>query len=268
MAIRSAAGAERPVNGLTPRRRSAPSAGRRATLRRRRRAMAPHHAHGPEARPSRVGPARCGVRRRRVDRDAVVAAVSDQVPHDASQRLRTDSAAMQRGIQEHVDPRHVDSWARAPRRTGSAPRPRRPPSIVSRVASGSSPPAAGLAHPAAPPLPRERGDHGAHAHLPSGSGQTGVRTATQAGDLPCRVARSAATSRSDLSPRHPPQHLRSTRPPRRERRPQRRARRRAARTGQRGTHAHRDGCNDPRTPAPARNSWPRLGRFAAVVHGQ
>jgi hypothetical protein len=120
-------------------------------------------------------------------------------------------------------------------------------------------------------LPRERGDHGARAHLPSGSGQTGVWTATQAGDLPCRVARSAATSRSDPSgsdpsPRHPPRHLPIGSSTPSERRRLRRARRRAARAGERGIHAHGDGCNDPRTPAPVRNWWSRLGRFAAVVH--
>ena len=73
---------------------AAPSAARRGTSRRCPLVLA-HHAHLPEP-DRRVAADRLLVVRRRVDRDAVVPAVVEQVPHDQLDRLAAEAAALRR----------------------------------------------------------------------------------------------------------------------------------------------------------------------------
>jgi hypothetical protein len=61
-----------------------------------------HDADGFEA-DLLVGADGCGVRRRRVDRDAMMAMVVDEMTHDEPHRLGAESTAVQGRIQEQVD---------------------------------------------------------------------------------------------------------------------------------------------------------------------
>jgi hypothetical protein len=105
-----------------------------------------HDAHWPEADPF-VAPDRGGVRRRRVDREAVMAALVDQVSHDESEGLRAEAAPVQGGIDEEIDAcmaipglELLQNWIRP----AIAPS----TSMVRRVDSGSShgKPSAGMSH--------------------------------------------------------------------------------------------------------------------------
>ena len=108
--------------------------------------IAAHDAHSPEA-GLLIAPDGCRVRRRRVDGDAVVATLVDQVAHDAPERLAPQAAAVELWIEEQIDRRvpvsrlvlltELDQPAIFPST-----------SIVSRVASGSShgKPSAGRSH--------------------------------------------------------------------------------------------------------------------------